>query len=40
MLEAIGLPVVIFDAMLARVTIVEFPIPVNAGRANAHLFTL
>ena len=40
MLEPIGLSVVVFDAMLARFTIVEFPILVNAGRANVHLFTL
>ena len=37
MLEPIGPSVVVFNAMLARVTIVEFPIPVNAGRANDHL---
>ena len=40
MLEPIGLSVVVFDAMLSKVTIVEFPIPVNAGHANVHLFTL
>ena len=40
MLEPFGLFVVVSDVTLARVTIVESLIPVNADRANVNLFTL
>ena len=39
MLELFGLSDVIFHAMPARVTIIESPMPVNAGRADVNLFT-
>ena len=40
MLKPFGLSVVASDATLARVTVVESPIPRNTGRANVSLFKL